>query len=179
MVILAAFGYSENPIFLSRLNMSNILWLATALGFVAVGRTVALKLAVCVTVVQHAGAGDRLIKGAGIGQPRLFKQIAAGGEEFHRAIDRDAVLLAVPAPGVPAPGVPDRRVKIQRVDRGRVGAGSTVLVSGAGPIGALTVLAARAAGAAVVIVAEPNPNRRRIISEIAPMPWWSIRPGRP
>lgn len=59
-------------------------------------------------------------------------------------------------------------VAMYGVDRGGVTAGSTVLVSGAGPIGALTVLAARAAGAAVVIVAEPNPNRRRIINEIAP-----------
>lgn len=59
-------------------------------------------------------------------------------------------------------------VALYGVDRGGVRAGSTVLVSGAGPIGALTVLAARAAGAAVVIVAEPNPNRRRILADIAP-----------
>ena len=59
-------------------------------------------------------------------------------------------------------------VAMYGVDRGGVTAGSTVLVSGAGPIGALTVLAAKAAGAAVIIVSEPNPNRRRIINEIAP-----------
>ncbi len=59
-------------------------------------------------------------------------------------------------------------VALYGVDRGGVAAGSTVLVSGAGPIGALTVLAARAAGAATIIVSEPNPNRRRIIAEIAP-----------
>lgn len=59
-------------------------------------------------------------------------------------------------------------VAMYGVDRGGVAAGSTVLVSGAGPIGALTVLAAKAAGAALVIVSEPNPNRRRIMAEIAP-----------
>ncbi len=59
-------------------------------------------------------------------------------------------------------------VAMYGVDRGGVAAGSTVLVSGAGPIGALTVLAAKAAGAAVIIVSEPNPHRRRIIAEIAP-----------
>ena len=59
-------------------------------------------------------------------------------------------------------------VAMYGVDRGGVTAGSTVLVSGAGPIGALTVLAAKAAGASVIIVSEPNPNRRRIITEIAP-----------
>lgn len=59
-------------------------------------------------------------------------------------------------------------VALYGVDRGGITAGSTVLVSGAGPIGALTVLAAHAAGASTIIVSEPNPNRRRIISEIAP-----------
>jgi threonine dehydrogenase-like Zn-dependent dehydrogenase len=38
-------------------------------------------------------------------------------------------------------------VALYGVDRGGIMAGSTVLVSGAGPIGALTVLAAKAAGA--------------------------------
>ncbi|MBF9030932.1 zinc-binding dehydrogenase [Rhodobacterales bacterium HKCCE3408] len=59
-------------------------------------------------------------------------------------------------------------VALYGVDRGKVEAGSTVLVSGAGPIGALTVLSAHAAGASTIIVSEPNPNRRRIIAEIAP-----------
>ncbi|MCB1489529.1 MAG: 2,3-butanediol dehydrogenase [Bauldia sp.] len=59
-------------------------------------------------------------------------------------------------------------VAMYGVDRGGVTAGSTVLVSGAGPIGALAVLSAKAAGASVIIVSEPNPNRRRIIAEIAP-----------
>ena len=59
-------------------------------------------------------------------------------------------------------------VAMYGIVRGGVTAGSSVLVSGAGPIGALAVLAARAAGAALIIVSEPNPNRRRIIAEIAP-----------
>lgn len=59
-------------------------------------------------------------------------------------------------------------VAMYGVDRGGITAGSTVLVSGAGPIGALTVLCAHAAGAATIIVSEPNPNRRRILAGIAP-----------
>ncbi len=54
-------------------------------------------------------------------------------------------------------------VAMYGVDRGQISAGSTVLVSGAGPIGALTVICARAAGASLIIVSEPNPNRRQII----------------
>jgi len=41
-----------------------------------------------------------------------------------------------------------------------IGAGDTVLVFGAGPIGLLHVAVARAAGAADVLVSEPNPERR-------------------
>ena len=59
-------------------------------------------------------------------------------------------------------------VAIYAVDRGGVTAGSTVLVSGLGPIGALTLLAARAAGAATIIVSEPNPNRLKLAKELVP-----------
>ena len=45
------------------------------------------------------------------------------------------------------------------VRRGGVGAGDTVLVAGAGPIGALAVLAAQAAGAGEVYLSEPNRER--------------------
>lgn len=47
------------------------------------------------------------------------------------------------------------------VARGGVAPGDRVLVTGAGPIGALSVLAARAAGAAEVYLSEPNPKRAR------------------
>jgi (R,R)-butanediol dehydrogenase/meso-butanediol dehydrogenase/diacetyl reductase len=47
------------------------------------------------------------------------------------------------------------------VDRAGVGAGDRVLVTGAGPIGALTVLAALAAGAGEVYLSEPNQRRAK------------------
>lgn len=59
-------------------------------------------------------------------------------------------------------------VAIYGTDRGGVTSGSTVLVSGAGPIGALTLLAAKAAGAAVIFVSEPNPNRLKKAQELVP-----------
>lgn len=46
------------------------------------------------------------------------------------------------------------------VERAGVGPGDRVLVTGAGPIGALAALCARSAGAATVYVSEPNPARR-------------------
>jgi (R,R)-butanediol dehydrogenase/meso-butanediol dehydrogenase/diacetyl reductase len=45
------------------------------------------------------------------------------------------------------------------VDCGGVRPGDTVLVTGAGPIGALAVLCAQAAGAGAVYLSEPNPRR--------------------
>lgn len=47
------------------------------------------------------------------------------------------------------------------VERAGVGPGDQVLVTGAGPIGALAALCARSAGASTVYVSEPNPARRR------------------
>jgi (R,R)-butanediol dehydrogenase / meso-butanediol dehydrogenase / diacetyl reductase len=46
------------------------------------------------------------------------------------------------------------------VERAGVGPGNRVLVTGAGPIGALAALCARSAGASSVYVSEPNPARR-------------------
>lgn len=51
-------------------------------------------------------------------------------------------------------------VAVQAVDLGGVRTGDTVLVTGGGPIGVLVALAARAAGAARIIISEPNPGRR-------------------
>src|SRR5256714_6192875 len=47
------------------------------------------------------------------------------------------------------------------VQRGGVRPGDSVLVTGAGPIGALAVLAAQAAGAGAVYLSEPNPIRAK------------------
>jgi (R,R)-butanediol dehydrogenase/meso-butanediol dehydrogenase/diacetyl reductase len=59
-------------------------------------------------------------------------------------------------------------VAVYAVNRGGVTSGSTVLVSGLGPIGALTLLAARAAGAAVIYVSEPNAYRRALAKQLVP-----------
>src|SRR4051794_17429180 len=59
-------------------------------------------------------------------------------------------------------------VAVYGVERGRVRPGDHVLVTGGGPIGALAVLAARAAGAASVYLSEPNPERRAHAQKLRP-----------
>ncbi|NTD86791.1 MULTISPECIES: 2,3-butanediol dehydrogenase [Rhizobium/Agrobacterium group] len=58
-------------------------------------------------------------------------------------------------------------VAVHAIDRAGVQPGSCILITGAGPIGALMVLAAQAAGATRIFVSEPNPNRRKRLSQIS------------
>ena len=57
-------------------------------------------------------------------------------------------------------------VALYSVDRSKVTGGSTVLVTGAGPIGALVVLICNAVGASKIFVSEPNANRRKHIENL-------------
>ena len=92
----------------------------------------------------------------------------AWGGMSEAAIVNDYNAIAIP------PSVSDEQgalvepaaVAIYGVDRARVASGGSVLVTGAGPIGALVVLACAAAGAAKIFVSEPNENRRRSISAL-------------
>lgn len=79
-------------------------------------------------------------------------------EEHQVAVLPDALSYVQGAMVEPA------AVALYGVDRGRVRPGDTVLVTGAGPIGALTVLAARAAGAGAVYVSEPNRVRAALVA---------------
>lgn len=59
-------------------------------------------------------------------------------------------------------------VAVYACDRGGVTAGSSVLVTGAGPIGMLTLLAARAAGAAQLFISDINDARLDFAKSILP-----------
>ncbi|GEK67936.1 alcohol dehydrogenase catalytic domain-containing protein [Paracoccus denitrificans] len=59
-------------------------------------------------------------------------------------------------------------VAVYGVDRGGVKPGDAVLVTGAGPIGLLALLAARAAGAVQLFVSDPNAKRLEIARDIIP-----------
>jgi len=52
------------------------------------------------------------------------------------------------------------------IDRAGLLPGDTVLITGAGPIGALSAIYAHTAGAAQVIVSEPDAGRRKLIEEL-------------
>jgi len=57
-------------------------------------------------------------------------------------------------------------VAVHAVDRSGMQAGDTVAVYGAGPIGILTALVARQAGAAAVVITEPSPWRRKVAASL-------------
>jgi (R,R)-butanediol dehydrogenase/meso-butanediol dehydrogenase/diacetyl reductase len=57
---------------------------------------------------------------------------------------------------------------VHAVDRAGIRPGWSVLITGFGPIGALCAMAARAAGASTIIVAETNPNRRKAAQNLLP-----------
>ncbi|MDQ0469903.1 2,3-butanediol dehydrogenase [Labrys wisconsinensis] len=94
----------------------------------------------------------------------------AWGGMAERAVVNDYNVFKVPdaVSDVQAAMIEPAAVALYAVDRGGVQAGSTVLLSGLGPIGALTLLACRAAGASTIIVAEPNPNRRALAGRLVP-----------
>ena len=57
-------------------------------------------------------------------------------------------------------------VALHGLTRGGVRAGHRLLVTGGGPIGALTVAAARARGVDDIVVSEPNPRRRALCERL-------------
>jgi threonine dehydrogenase-like Zn-dependent dehydrogenase len=57
-------------------------------------------------------------------------------------------------------------VALHGLTRGRVTSGQRLLVTGAGPIGALSVAAARARGVTDIVVSEPHPRRRALVERL-------------
>lgn len=74
-----------------------------------------------------------------------------------------------PLHGIPAPAgavVEPAAVALHAARRAGVGSGDTVFVAGAGGIGALTVLAAKALGASALYVHEINPERAALVAAL-------------
>jgi (R,R)-butanediol dehydrogenase / meso-butanediol dehydrogenase / diacetyl reductase len=91
---------------------------------------------------------------------------AATGGLARYAVLKEYQVTRVPdaVPDVAAAVVEPAAVAAYGVDRGGVRGGDIVLVTGAGPVGALAALYAGAVGAGLVVVAEPNPKRAAMIT---------------
>jgi threonine dehydrogenase-like Zn-dependent dehydrogenase len=57
-------------------------------------------------------------------------------------------------------------VALHAVNRAAVAPGQRVLVAGAGPVGALVILALRARGVEDIVVSEPNPGRQKLATQL-------------
>jgi (R,R)-butanediol dehydrogenase / meso-butanediol dehydrogenase / diacetyl reductase len=93
---------------------------------------------------------------------------SATGGLSERAIVEEYQVAVLPESVTDTQGalVEPTAVALYGFERARPAAGERVLVTGAGPIGALTALIAHALGAGDVFIAEPNPNRARFAESL-------------
>jgi (R,R)-butanediol dehydrogenase/meso-butanediol dehydrogenase/diacetyl reductase len=94
-----------------------------------------------------------------------------GMSDFAVINDYNAIKVPASVSDEEAAMIEPAAVALYAVDRGGIQAGSTALIAGAGPIGALTILCAHAAGAVKIYVSEPNASRRKTIES------WGICAG--
>jgi (R,R)-butanediol dehydrogenase / meso-butanediol dehydrogenase / diacetyl reductase len=94
---------------------------------------------------------------------------ARWGGFAERAVLRDYQVARLPDPVSYEAGalIEPAAVAMYAIERGGVSPGEVVLVTGGGPIGVLVGLAAQAAGAAEVLLSEPNPERARRAERLA------------
>ena len=100
-----------------------------------------------------------------LSEPSAFVGIRdwAWGGMGEYAVLNDYNIFKLPVSDEQGALVEPAAVTLYAVDNSGLQAGNTVLISGAGAIGALTVLSVNAAGASQIFVAEPNPARRKFI----------------
>jgi (R,R)-butanediol dehydrogenase/meso-butanediol dehydrogenase/diacetyl reductase len=84
------------------------------------------------------------------------------GGMAEKAIVQESNAIALPPDITDQQGalVEPAAVGVHAVDRAGVKAGDSILITGAGTIGAMAALAARASGVTTIFVSEPNANRR-------------------
>jgi L-iditol 2-dehydrogenase len=125
------------------------------------------------------------------GRPQLCAERSAAGEGVHTdgafaeyVRTREAAILRIPG-GVSmraAALAEPLAVALHGLTRGGVEAGQRLLVTGAGPIGTLSVAAARARGVTDVVVSEPHPRRRALaerLGAVAVEPETLVAPASP
>jgi 2-desacetyl-2-hydroxyethyl bacteriochlorophyllide A dehydrogenase len=120
-------------------------------------------------VVVHPGGPCRDCYYCRSGAANLCAEQVGTGYRKQGAYAQQVVVSAaqaLPLPGVtflePAALTEPLGVAIHALNRGRLGEGETVFIAGGGPIGLLTLLAARLKNAGKIIVSEPAVSRREI-----------------
>jgi 2-desacetyl-2-hydroxyethyl bacteriochlorophyllide A dehydrogenase len=144
-----------------------------------------------VGMIREVAGGERYPFGPGdrvVAEPIMGCGICRSCRAGNYNICNDRVILGVETDGVfaryvrvplhnivPVPdGVPVEEaalvqpvaVVVHAIRRTRFQAGCTVAVLGAGPIGALLAIAARAGGASKVVLSEPSPSRRALMEKV-------------
>jgi threonine dehydrogenase-like Zn-dependent dehydrogenase len=112
----------------------------------------AQRPSLCTGRGQFGGEGHGEYNGA-------FAEYVLAHEDSVVAIPRDVPLRA-------AALAEPLAVALHGLTQGRVRAGQRVLVTGAGPIGTLSVAALHAAGVTDVVVSEPHPKRRALAARL-------------
>jgi 2-desacetyl-2-hydroxyethyl bacteriochlorophyllide A dehydrogenase len=102
---------------------------------------------------------ERRTPGAGVHNDGAFAEFVRSSESALRRIP-DGMPMRVAALAEPL------AVSLHGLTRGGVTAGQRVLVTGAGPIGTLSVAAARARGVTDIVVSEPHPKRRELAERL-------------
>jgi len=92
------------------------------------------------------------------------------GGMAERALLNDYNIVKIPddLPDEAVALIEPAAVAVYACDRGGVFAGCSVLVTGAGPIGVLALMAARAAGAVRLFVSDPNETRLALVRGLLP-----------
>jgi (R,R)-butanediol dehydrogenase/meso-butanediol dehydrogenase/diacetyl reductase len=129
-----------------------------------------------VAIQPHMASADDYYVRRGLTQ--LSEKLAIAGlsakwggfADYAVVNDYNAVVIPDAVSDEMAALVEPAAVAIHAADRARIRAGDSVLVVGAGPIGQLQVMAARAAGAALIFLADTNDRRlamaRTILGDI-------------
>jgi 2-desacetyl-2-hydroxyethyl bacteriochlorophyllide A dehydrogenase len=108
-------------------------------------------------------------------RPSLCTGKASAGEhsEYHGAfadyvlVREDAILAVPPGLSLRAAALAEPlAVALHALNQGGVRPGHRVLITGAGPIGTLSVAAARAQGVTDIVVSEPHPLRRALAERL-------------
>lgn len=116
------------------------------------------------------------------GRPSLCTQRGKFGDDDWQGAfaqytkkHEDAILRVPPGLSLRAAALAEPlAVALHGLTRGGVATGQRILVTGAGPIGALSVAAARARGVTDIVVSEPHPRRRELAERLGAT---AVEPG--